>query len=203
MIKKICVVVASRANYARAKYLMRAISHHPELDLQIIVGASALIDRFGKVVDVIKNDGFVPLRTIDYLIEGETLVTQAKSTGLGIIELTSAFSDIKPTGVITIADRFETMSTAIAASYLNIPLIHLQGGEISGNIDDRVRNAITKLADYHFTATENSKRRVIDMGEDPETVFNFGCPSMDILANLDLSLSNQDMEKYGGIGYPN
>jgi UDP-hydrolysing UDP-N-acetyl-D-glucosamine 2-epimerase len=202
MIKKICVVVASRANYARVKYLMKSIDEDKKLQLQLIVGASALIDRFGKAIDVIKNDGFEPLRTIDYLIEGETLITQAKSTGLGIIELSTAFASLKPDAVVTVADRFETMSTAIASSYLNIPLIHLQGGEVSGNIDDRVRHAITKLADYHFPATEISRDRVINMNEDPTRVFNFGCPSMDILKNIELSLSNNEMNEYGGIGYP-
>jgi UDP-hydrolysing UDP-N-acetyl-D-glucosamine 2-epimerase len=200
--RKVCVVVASRANYARVKYLMKAIQDHPHLELQLIVGASTLLYRFGKAVDVIKQDGFTPNRSIYYVVEGETLSTQAKSTGLGIVELSTAFEDLKPDMVVTVADRFETMATAIAATYLNIPLIHLQGGEISGNIDDRVRHAITKLADYHFPATEKSRQRIIQMGEDPETVFNYGCPAMDILANEDLRINNDLMQQYGGVGYP-
>jgi UDP-hydrolysing UDP-N-acetyl-D-glucosamine 2-epimerase len=129
-------------------------------------------------------------------------VTQAKSTGLGIIELSSAFDDLQPDMVVTVADRFETMATAIATTYLNIPLVHLQGGEVSGNIDDRVRHAITKLADIHFVASDMSYRRVISMGEDPASVFNYGCPSMDVLANEDMSISNEIMSRYLGVGRP-
>jgi UDP-hydrolysing UDP-N-acetyl-D-glucosamine 2-epimerase len=198
--RKIAVVVASRANYGRVKYLMKAIKAHPDLDLQLIVGASTLLERFGKCINVIKADGFEPLRSIHYVIEGETLITQAKSTGLGIVELSSAFEDLKPDMVVTVADRFETMATAIAATYLNIPLVHLLGGEISGNIDDRVRHAITKLADIHFVASELSAKRVIEMGEDLRHVFNYGCPAMDILENEDLSISNEQMGKYKGVG---
>jgi len=202
MRRKICVVVASRANYGRVKYLMKAIQSHPDLELQVIVGASTLLERFGKAVNIIKADGFVPIRSIHYVIEGETLTTQAKSTGLGSVELSSAFEDLQPDMVVTVADRFETMATAIAATYLNIPLVHLQGGEVSGNIDDRVRHAITKLADLHFVASELSAMRVVSMGEDPQYVFNYGCPAMDILANEDLSISNKQMSQYFGVGRP-
>ena len=198
--KKICVVVASRANYGRVKYLMKAIQAHPDMELQLIVGASTLLDRFGKAINVIRADGFEPLRSIHYVIEGETLATQAKSTGLGIVELSTAFEDLSPDYVVTVADRFETMATAIAATYLNIPLVHLQGGEVSGNIDDRVRHAITKLADIHFVASSISRQRVIDMGEDPQYVFNFGCPAMDVLANSDLSLKPDALDRYAGVG---
>ncbi len=200
--KKVCVVVASRANYGRVKYLLRAIEQHPDLQLQLIVGASTLLQRFGPAIDVIKRDGFKPVRSIFYLIEGETLLTQAKSTGLGIVELSSAFEDLAPDVVVTVADRFETMATAIAATYLNIPLAHLQGGEVSGNIDDRVRNAITKLADIHFPSSADSRRRVISLGEDPDYVFDFGCPSIDVLCHDDLVISNEVMQPYSGVGRP-
>ncbi len=197
---KVCIVIASRANYGRAKTLMRAIDEHPELELQLVVGASTLLDRFGKAVNVIKADGFEPLRCINYIIEGESLLTQAKSTGLGIVELSTAFSDLQPDLIITIADRFETMSTSIAAVYMNIPLVHVQGGEVSGNIDDRVRHAITKMADYHFVCSDDAKERVIKMGEYPKTVFNYGCPAMDTLGENDLSINNTVMAGYTGVG---
>lgn len=200
--RKICVVVASRANYGRVKYLMKAIEAHDDLELQLIVGASTLLYRFGQAVNVIKEDGFHPVRKLHYIVEGETLSTQAKSTGLGIIELATAFEDLKPDIVVTVADRFETMATAIAATYMNIPLAHLQGGEVSGNIDERVRHSITKLADIHFPASKRSKERIVKMGENPTTVFNFGCPAMDILKNEGLSIDNQKMSSYGGTGGP-
>ena len=197
---KVCVVVASRANYGRVKYLLKALQESSIIELQILVGASLMLDRFGKAVNVMKNDGFEPDKAIYYSVEGETLLTQAKSTGLGVIELATAFTELSPDFVVTVADRFETMATAISATYLNIPLIHLQGGEVSGNIDDRVRHAITKLADFHFVATERSKERVIKMGEQSNTVFNFGCPSMDVIENSDRSISNEIMAQYGGVG---
>ncbi len=199
--KKICVVVASRANYGRVKHLMLAINAHPDLELQLIVGASTLLERFGKALNVIKSDGFTPNRTIHYVIEGETLTTQAKSTGLGILELSSAFEDLMPDAIITVADRFETMATAIAAAYMNIPLVHLQGGELSGNIDDRVRHAITKLSDYHFVSSELSARRVKSMGEREDKIFCYGCPSMDVLLDQDLSINNEIMTNYKGVGF--
>jgi UDP-hydrolysing UDP-N-acetyl-D-glucosamine 2-epimerase len=198
--RKVCVVVASRANYGRVKSLMNAIKLHPNLELQLIIGASVMLYRFGKAIDVIKDDGFEPDRTIYYVVEGETLSTQAKTTGLGVIELATALEGMQPDMVVTVADRFETMATAIAVSYLNIPLVHIQGGEISGNIDEKVRHAITKLSDIHFPSTEISRERLIKMGEMPEYIFNFGCPGMDTLVDNDLSISNEIMSKYGGVG---
>lgn len=200
--RRICVVVASRANYGRVKSVMQALQTHPELQLQIVVGASMLLYRFGKAIDVLERDGFVADRRIHYVVEGETLSTQAKSTGLGIVELSTAFEDLRPDAVVTVADRFETMATAVAASYLNIPLVHIQGGEISGNIDDRVRHAVTKLADYHFPATAASRERILQMGEDPARVFHFGCPSIDLLRQADLAASNDKLARYGGVGSP-
>jgi UDP-hydrolysing UDP-N-acetyl-D-glucosamine 2-epimerase len=199
--RKVCVVVASRANYARVKHLMKAVQESEHLELQLIVGASALLYKFGRVVDVIRKDGFEPNYQIHYLVEGENLATQAKSTGLGIIELSTAFDLLKPDVVVTVADRFETMATAIAASYLNIPLAHIQGGEVSGNIDDSVRHAITKLAHLHYPATEESVERVIKMGEEPWRVHWSGCPSIDILADSELELPRREFFETRGTGH--
>ena len=102
MKRKVCVVVASRANYGRVKYVLKAIQAHPDLELQLVVGASVLLDRFGNALRVIEKDGFTPTRKIYYVIEGENLETQAKSTGLGIIELSTVFEDIRPDVVVTV-----------------------------------------------------------------------------------------------------
>ncbi len=200
MKRKICVVVASRANYGRVKYVLKAIEKHPDLELQLVVGASVLLDRFGNAIRVIERDGFVPVRKVYYVVEGENLEAQAKSTGLGIIELSTVFEDLQPDVVITVADRYETMATAIAASYLNIPLGHIQGGEITGNIDELVRHAITKLSHYHFPSTEQSRERLIRMGEEPWRIVNSGCPSIDTLYHQDLTISNERMERYSYVG---
>src|SRR5690606_18423858 len=128
--------------------------------------------------------------------------SQAKTTGLGILELASVFERLSPDAVVTVADRFETMSTAIAASYMNIPLIHVQGGEVTGNIDEKVRHAITKLADLHLVATDGARQRVIKLGELPENVINTGCPSIDIAKEV-VNINKLDFDpfkKYGGVG---
>lgn len=200
--RKVCVVIASRANYARIKYFMKAVQESDKLELQIVLGASALLYKFGRVIDVLQEDGFKPAWKIYYLIEGENLSTQAKSTGMGIIELSTAFQELAPDIVVTVADRYETMATAIAASYLNIPLAHIQGGEVSGNIDDSVRHAITKLAHLHFPCTEQSAQRVLKMGEEPWRVLMSGCPSIDILNHMSSSLPPKEFFESKGTGVP-
>jgi len=198
--RRVCVVVASRANYARIKSVLAAVKAHPDLELQVIAGASAVLERFGKSVDVMSLDGYPPDATIRLIIEGENPATMAKSTGLGLLELPTVFEILKPDVVVTVADRFETIATAIAAAYMNIPVAHTQGGEVSGSIDESVRHAVTKMAHLHFPATELSARRVIAMGEDPSMVFNVGCPSIDLVAHTDLGLRPDALNQLGGVG---
>ena len=150
--RRVCIFIGSRANYSSIKSVMRAVRAHPDLTLQLIVGASALLDRFGSVVDVIEADGFTPDARVTMIVEGETPATMAKSTGLGLLELPTMFELLKPDVVLSVGDRFETMSTAIASAYMNIPLAHTMGGEISGTIDESIRHAVTKLAHLHFPA---------------------------------------------------
>jgi UDP-hydrolysing UDP-N-acetyl-D-glucosamine 2-epimerase len=178
------VVVGSRANYSSIKSAMRAIRAHPELQLQLVVGASALLDRYGTVLDLIETDGFEPDERVFMLIEGETPGTMAKSTGLGLLELPTAFERLEPDVVITVGDRFETMATALAATYMNIPLAHTMGGEVSGNIDESIRHAVTKFAHVHFPASQGAAERIIRMGEEPESVHMVGCPRMDLVAEV-------------------
>ena len=198
--RKVCVVVNSRANYGRIKSVLRAVQEHPDLELKLIAGASALLWRFGNVAEQIKSDGFHVDAVVYSIVEGENPTTMAKSTGMGIMELATQFENIKPDVAITVADRFETMATAIAASYMNIPLAHTQGGEVTGSIDESVRHAITKLAHIHFPATERARENVIRMGEDPEKVFLTGCPAIDIVAELDMKPPDDLLLRYGGVG---
>ena len=197
---KVCVVVASRANYARIKSVLRAVQEHPDLELQLIVGASAVLERFGNAANVIEADGFKPDAIVRLIIEGENPPTMAKSTGLGLLELPTIFEMLDPDVVVTVADRFETISTAIAAAYMNIPVAHTQGGEVSGSIDESVRHAVTKLAHLHFPATALSAQRVLAMGEDPQYVFNVGCPSIDLVAQTDLGTREEALSIFGGAG---
>lgn len=200
--RKIAVVVTARPSYSRVKTVLKAIQDHPRLELQLIVAASALLERYGSAVNYIENDGFEISARVFNVLEGENLTAAAKTTGIGILELSTVFDNLKPDIVVTVADRFETMATAIAASYMNIPLAHIQGGEVTGNIDEKVRHAITKLADYHFVASEEAKNRVLKLGEQPDYVFNTGCPSIDIAKQISMvnTLTFDPYKRYGGVG---
>lgn len=201
-IRKICVVVTARPSYSRIKSALKAIVEHPKLQLQLVVAGSALLDRYGTAVDYIEKDGFKIDGRVFMVLEGENPTSMAKTTGLGILELATTFDNLKPDMVISIADRYETIATAIAASYMNIPLAHVQGGEVTGNIDEKVRHAVTKLADVHLVASDKAVERVIRMGENPKFVFKTGCPSIDLAVEVvkDPALNFNPIEKYGGVG---
>ena len=204
MRRKVCVVITARPSYSRIKTALKAIQDHPDLELQLVVAASALLGRYGSAVNFIEEDGFEIAARVYMVLEGENLATMAKTTGLGLLELATALDNLKADVVITIADRYETLATAVAASYMNIPVAHVQGGEVTGSIDEKVRHAVTKLADLHFVATEKAAERVIRMGEDPDTVFVTGCPSIDIAADVlrDPTLDFDPFKSYGGVGVP-
>ena len=182
--KKICVVIGSRANYSSIKSAMRAICNHPDLELQLIVGASAILDRYGAVINLIEEDGFTASARVHMLIEGETPATMAKSTGLGLLELPTLFEQMKPDVVLTVGDRFETMATTLAAAYMNIPVAHTMGGEVSGTIDESIRHAVTKFAHIHFPACEGARERIIRLGEIPAHVHMVGCPRIDLVSDI-------------------
>ena len=182
--KHICFVVTARPSYSRIKSAISAIRDEPGLRLQLILAASALLNRYGEVASTILADGFEIERQVYMVLEGEDPTLMAKTTGLGLVELATAISSLDPDIVVTVADRYETMATAVAAAYMNIPLVHIQGGEITGNIDEKVRHAVTKLADLHLVSTELARERVIRMGELPESVRVTGCPSIDLAARV-------------------
>jgi UDP-hydrolysing UDP-N-acetyl-D-glucosamine 2-epimerase len=200
--RKICAVVTARPSYSRIKSALRAIREHPELELQLVVSASALLERYGSAVHYIEEDGFEIAARVYMVLEGENLAAMAKTTGIGLMELATVFDNLRPDAVLSIADRYETIATAIAAAYMNIPLVHVQGGEVTGSIDEKVRHAVTKLSDLHLTSSEPAAERLLRMGERPESVFVTGCPSVDlateVLANARLDFDPFD--RYGGVG---
>ena len=196
------VVVTARASYSRFKTALKAMRDHPDIELYLEVTASALLDRYGATDKFISKDGFDINNCIYTVLEGENHTSMAKTTGIGIIELSTIMDNTKPDMVVTIADRYETMATAISAAYMGIPLVHIQGGEVTGNIDEKVRHSITKLADIHLVSNEDAAERVKKLGENKETIFITGCPSIDIAAEI----ANQGTEnfniydKYAGSG---
>lgn len=183
--KKICVVTGNRAEYSRAKTVMKAIEKHPNLELILIVTGAHLLDKYGATFQEIEADGFNINEKVYLIVEGENPITMTKSVGLGIIELATILNNYKPDIVIAPTDRFETLSVAISSALMNIVLAHIQGGEVTGTIDESIRHAITKFAHVHFAATEKSRERIIKMGESPEFVFNVGCPAIDLLLKVD------------------
>ncbi len=202
MARKVCVVVTARPSYSRIKTALQAIASRADLELQLVVAASALLDRYGTAVRYIEEDGFEIAARVYMVLEGENLTGMAKTTGLGLLELATVFDNLRPDVVVTIADRYETLATAVAASYMNIPVAHVQGGEITGSIDEKVRHAVTKLSNLHFASTRRAAERIVRMGEEPATVFVTGCPSIDLAAEVARSprLDFDPFERYGGVG---
>ncbi|HAM37850.1 MAG: UDP-N-acetyl-D-glucosamine 2-epimerase, UDP-hydrolysing [Elusimicrobia bacterium RIFOXYD2_FULL_34_15] len=205
--RKIGIVIGSRANYASIKSVARELKKNRNIELHIYAGASAILDKYGKVEDIIEKDGFHIDERFYMLVEGETPETMAMSTGLGIIRLVDIFQNQRPDIVITVGDRFETMATAISAAYLNIFLAHTMGGEVSGTVDESIRHAVTKFAHIHFPANKRASDRIIKMGEEPKNVFVTGCPRIDIVKEVieESRKSNNFNEdnfwkKYKGVG---
>lgn len=179
--KKISVVITARASYSRIKTVLLALKTYNSIDLEIVLKSSALIGDYGGILNYLKEDNLEIDYKIYSLLDTENITFQVKTTGLGMIELSNYFFNSKPDIVITIADRFETIATAISASYMNIPLIHIQGGEDTGNIDNKVRNAISYLSDYHFVSNEQAGEKLFSMKIPQENIFNLGCPSIDLI----------------------
>lgn len=198
--RKICVVVGSRANYSSIKSAMTAINEHPHLELQLIVGASAILDRYGDVSELVEQDGFTPDAKVYMIVEGENPVTMAKSTGIGLLELPTIFDRLQPDYVVTVGDRYETMATTLGAAYMNLRLVHTMGGEVTGTIDESIRHAITKFVHIHFPACGDARQRILKLGEPEQNVYNVGCPRIDLVAeilNQDIVIEEESFFKDG------
>ena len=195
--RKICVVLVDRANYGRLKPVMQAIAARPELELQIIAAGTMVLERFDLPVEIVKRDGFEIDGEIYIELEGSTPATMAKSVGFAVVEFASEFQRLKPDLVLLIGDRYEALGAAIAAAYMNICIAHIQGGEVSGSIDESTRHAISKYAHFHFPSTKRSAEYLIRMGERPDTILSVGCPSSDIARNLDRTVASDIVNAIG------
>ncbi len=188
--RKICVVLTTRGNYAKMKSVIRSIQSDPRLELQLVLGGMVVLEKYGRILNTPEGQRLPVARTINFVIEGESLSTMSKSAGLAMIEFSTAFDDMRPDVVIVIADRFECLPISMAAAYMNIPVAHVEGGEVSGSIDESIRHSVTKLSHIHFPASGEAALRIERMGEDPGTIFPVGGTSMDAIRELDLN----DME---------
>jgi UDP-hydrolysing UDP-N-acetyl-D-glucosamine 2-epimerase len=171
--------------------------------LRALFGRKPAIDRQEHLSRIIRQDGFPIHARLPLFLEGGNLATMTKSAAAGLLGLPEILAKLKPDVVMVHADRFEMLPVALAASFTNIPLAHTQGGDVSGTIDEMIRHTITKLAHIHFPATEQSRERILRMGEDPRYVFRVGCPTIDVLKNMDFTIDENIFERNGkGYGDP-
>lgn len=199
--KKICVVTATRAEYGLLKPLIKCIQEHRLFELQILVTGAHLSPEFGLTYRFIEEDGFHINEKVEMLLSADTPTGIVKSMGLGMMGYADAISRLSPDAIIILGDRYEMLAVASSAIIFKIPVIHLHGGEITeGAYDEAVRHAITKLSALHFTSTEQYRNRVIQMGEQPNRVFNVGAVGLDNIKKLKL-LSRQEIEQGLGISF--
>ena len=198
MRKKICVVTGSRAEYGILRPVLFQIIRNPCLELSLIATGMHLSPHLGYTVKDIENDGFKPDYLVDMNLDSSDGLGMARSIGIGINGLAEAFNILKPDILLIVGDRIEVLAATIAASYMNIPVAHIHGGDRSegGHIDDNIRHAITKLAQIHFAATEESGERIIRMGENPSMVFVVGAPALDTILFEDLVAPEIIVKKY-------
>ena len=202
MYTSVAAVVTSRSQYARLKTVLQGLNDDDRIKLFIILSGGSLVHRFGNISDIVETAGLEINKKIHTLLEAGEPVAQAKTTGMGLIEYATAFNEFAPDVMLTSGDRHETMACTLAASYLNIPVVHLEGGELTGSIDDKVRHSTTKMADYHFVSTGRSEEIVRQLGEPANRVYRTGCPSIDFAEQI--IQEGQDeydpQTEYGGVG---
>ena len=182
--RKICFVITDRAQYARNKLLLKLINEDSELDLHVIVGGAALLSKYGDVISDMVRNGFTSYDSLYTNVEGGDNISMAKTTGLAILEFTTSLQRHRPDIILIHGDRFEVLAAAIVAAYLNIIIGHIEGGDVSGTIDESVRHAVTKLSHIHFAANQSSMDRILKMGENPEHVHNTGSLDVEFLDHV-------------------
>lgn len=193
--KKICIVTGSRAEWGLLSRLAKKVDGHPQMELQIIATNMHLSPEFGLTYKEIETDGFRIDRRVEMLLSGDSPAATTKSIGLATIGFADAYRDLEPDLIIILGDRYEMLSAATAALIFRIPIAHLHGGEITeGAYDDAIRHAITKMSHLHFTSTEEHKRRVVQMGEQPGRVFNVGAIGIDNIRHTTL-MSKEETEQ--------
>ncbi len=194
----ICFPVTSRVHYARQKNLLEKLNKRSGIDLQLIVGGSVLLDKYGeRFLPAIKESGLNVNDTLYNVVDGGSHIAMAKTAGLTALEFANSLHKLNPDIVVIRGDRFEQLAIAMVAAYLNKTIAHIEGGDLSGTIDESVRHAITKLAHIHFVTNEDARKRVIAMGENPRNVFNVGSPDVEFAAKVDPKHDGRVVNKTG------
>jgi len=190
--QKICIMTGTRAEYGLMRWLMHDLAQDPDFELQIVASAMHLAPEFGHTVDLIRADGFAIDGEVPCLIGGDDNISLGLSMAKALQGFTQAFSKLAPDLLVLLGDRFESFAAASAATALRIPIAHLHGGETTeGAMDEAFRHAITKMSHLHFVAAKDYARRVIQLGEQPERVFNVGAIGLDNFKRLDLPDAHQ------------
>ena len=196
--RKICFPITNRAYYGRSQLLIRKLHAHPDIDLKLMLGGSILLDKYSRhVADDIAAGGFEIAASMFNVIEGGNHVAMAKTACLTALEFTNAFHTAKPDVVVICGDRFEQLAIAMAAAYLNITIAHIEGGDVTGSIDESVRHAITKLAHLHFVTNVDAHHRVLAMGENPDYVFNTGSLDVELAAQVETAITSDEVNGFG------
>jgi UDP-hydrolysing UDP-N-acetyl-D-glucosamine 2-epimerase len=196
--RKICFPITSRAYYGRSQLLIRKLHAHPGVDLKLMLGGSILLDKYSRhVADDITAGGFDIEASLFNVIEGGNHVAMAKTACLTALEFTNSLFTASPDVVVICGDRFEQLAIAMAAAYLNISIAHIEGGDVTGSIDESVRHAITKLAHLHFVTNADAQRRVLAMGEDPQYVFHAGSLDVELAAHVRTTITSDQVNALG------
>jgi UDP-hydrolysing UDP-N-acetyl-D-glucosamine 2-epimerase len=196
--RRICFPITSRAYYGRSQLLIRKLHAHEDIELELMLGGSILLDKYSRhIADDIEAGGFTISGSFLNVIDGGNHVAMAKTACLTALEFTNGLHTIDPDIVIICGDRFEQLAIAMAAAYLNFTIAHIEGGDVTGSIDESVRHAITKLAHIHFVTNDDACRRVLAMGEDPRYVFNTGSLDVELASRVDVAMTNERLNGYG------
>ncbi len=195
--RKVCFIISSKIHYSRSKLILEELRDLPGIELQIVIAGSAILEKYGDVEGLIARDGFRVSARITMVLEGGSTVAMAKTTGLGLSEFATVFEKLNPDIVVVRGDRYEVIAPVVAAAYMNKTIAHIEGGDVTGSIDESVRHAVTKLSHIHFATNELSRRRIVRMGELPEYIFNVGAPDVEIAARNHMVVTNADIERHG------
>jgi UDP-hydrolysing UDP-N-acetyl-D-glucosamine 2-epimerase len=196
--RRICFPITSRAYYGRSQLLIKKLHQHPGIELELMLGGSILLDKYSRhIAEDIEAGGFTISTSLFNVIEGGNHVAMAKTACLTALEFTNGFHAADPDIVVICGDRFEQLAIAMAAAYLNKTIAHIEGGDVTGSIDESVRHAITKLAHIHFVTNEDAQRRVLAMGEDPKYVFNTGSLDVEVASHVNGTISSETLNQYG------
>jgi UDP-hydrolysing UDP-N-acetyl-D-glucosamine 2-epimerase len=196
--RRICFPITSRAYYGRSQLLLKKLHEHPEIELELMLGGSILLDKYSRhIADDIEAGGFTISTSLFNVIEGGNHVAMAKTACLTALEFTNGFHAADPDIVVICGDRFEQLAIAMAAAYLNKTIAHIEGGDVTGSIDESVRHAITKLAHIHFVTNDEAHRRVLAMGEDPKYVFTTGSLDVEVASQVTTNITSERLNRHG------